>query len=200
MALGNIEWKESKWAIDFSKFSGPASIPIAAPGFGAARDAGELTINLDRAPVAIVDGVTLGQSRPIERYLARRLGLLGVNEIEAAHIDAVTEHVRDCKDKYQKAKGVSKDEVAKFFAETMPEYMGKFEKAVAPLGTGAPLVGSKLSLADVCLFVFLTDFFDDKAGALASIDKCPRLQASLKAVGENPGIVKYRASRDLKAT
>ena len=61
-------------------------------------------MNLDRAPVMVVssvDGTTaeIGQSKAIERYIARRYGLLGANEIEAAQIDAITEHIRDAKEK-----------------------------------------------------------------------------------------------------
>jgi len=200
MALGGIEWTESAWAIDFKKIdfnNTTGTLPIASPGFGAAKTSGELDANMGRAPVIVVDDkLELGQSKTIERYLARRLGLLGKNEAEAAQIDAITEHCRDIKDKYQKAK-TDKDEKAKFFAEVMPESMQLMDKAVGVVGgTGPALIGSSLSLADVTLFVFLTDFFDDKALASASISKCPRLLASIKATGENPLIVKYRTKRD----
>ena len=33
-------------------------------------------------------------------------------------------------------------------------------------GGGAAVIGKSLSLADVSLFVFITDFFDNKAGAM----------------------------------
>jgi hypothetical protein len=92
--------------IDFSKFGpggpNPALVAVASPGFKAAMDKGELDANMKRAPVIVVDGkLEIGQSKTIERYLARRLGLLGSDEAEAAQIDAITEHVRDIKDKYQ---------------------------------------------------------------------------------------------------
>lgn len=204
MALGGLEWTEDAWSIDFSKFGkagpSPALVKVASPGFAAASDSGELDANMKRAPVIIVDGKTeIGQSKTIERYLARRLGLLGSGEEEAAQIDAITEHVRDIKDKYQKAK-TDPEEKAKYFAEVMPDFMQKMDAAIGKVGgKGAgPLIGSSLSLADVTLFVFLTDFFDDKDKAKASVAKCPRLLASLKATGEHPNIVKYRAKRDAK--
>jgi hypothetical protein len=191
-------------SIDFSKFGAggpnPALVPIASPGFAAARDKGELDANMQRAPVILVDGKTeLGQSKTIERYLARRLGLMGSGEEEGAQIDAITEHVRDIKDKYQKAKA-DKDEKAKYFAEVMPDFMQKMDTAIGVVGgkgTG-PLIGKSLSLADVTLFVFIYDFFDDKDKAKAAVAKCPRLLASLKATSEDPGIVKYRTKRDKK--
>jgi len=119
---------------------------------------------------------------------------------EAAYIDAITEHVRDIKDKYQKAKGVP-EEKAKFLDETMPEFMGKLEKAVALNTTAGPsLVGKSLSLADATLYVFIVDFFDDKAKAKASIEGCPHLKASVEAMGSHPAVLKYRAARTTKAT
>ena len=206
MALGEMEWTESKWAVDFKKVDMKDvanTLPIASPGFAEAQKAGVLDPNMRRAPVAIIDGKdSIGQSKTIERYLARRLGLMGADEIEEAHIDMITEHVRDIKDKYQKAKA-DKEEKATFFAEVMPDFMQRLEKVVAGRsvhGEGPSLVGSKLSLADVTLYVFLTDFFDDKKSASASIEGCPRLQAAMKAVGDHAGVVKYRQARDNKAT
>jgi len=198
MALGGIEWTESMYAVDFSKIKeGPT---VASPQFAKAKADGELAANMDRGPVIIVDGATLGQSKTIEKYLARRCGVMGGSELEAAYIDAITEHIRDIKDKYQKAKGVPEDK-EKFFAETMPEFMGKLEKAVAlTTGTGPPLVGKSLSLADATLYVFIVDFFDDKAKAKASIEGCPNLKASIEAVGSHSGVAKYRESRKSKST
>ena len=160
-----------------------------------------------RAPVLIINDhnhdhgtpclqLEIGQSKTIERYLARRLDLLGDSEADAAQIDAITEHMRDIKDMYKKAK-TDKDEKAKYFAEVMPAFMQKMEKAIARVGGGkdGALIGSTLSLADVTLFVFMTDFFDDKELAKASVAKCLRLLASIKATGEHPAIAKYRASK-----
>ena len=47
-----------------------------------------------RAPVLVVDGkFEIGQSKSIERYLAKRLGMLGKNDVEGAQIDAIGEHL-----------------------------------------------------------------------------------------------------------
>uniref|UniRef100_A0A7S2D5I6 GST C-terminal domain-containing protein n=1 Tax=Haptolina brevifila TaxID=156173 RepID=A0A7S2D5I6_9EUKA len=199
MALGGMEWTETGWTGDLSKAAelGPAK---AFPAFGEAQANGELVANMNRGPVMVIDGNMLGQSKTQEKYLARCLGLMGASEIEAAYIDAITEHVRDIKDKYQKAKSVPEDK-EKYFAETMPEFMGKLEKAIAlNAGSGPALVGKTLSLADLTVYVFLVDFFSDKEKAMASIDNCPKLKASVKAVGENAAVAKYRAGRMTIAT
>eukprot|EP00326_Haptolina_ericina_P009744 CAMPEP_0181206280 /NCGR_PEP_ID=MMETSP1096-20121128/20947_1 /TAXON_ID=156174 ORGANISM="Chrysochromulina ericina, Strain CCMP281" /NCGR_SAMPLE_ID=MMETSP1096 /ASSEMBLY_ACC=CAM_ASM_000453 /LENGTH=255 /DNA_ID=CAMNT_0023297161 /DNA_START=1 /DNA_END=768 /DNA_ORIENTATION=- len=202
MALGGVTWTETSWPVDMSKIS--QGVGVACPAFATAKAAGELDKNLGRAPIIIVDEqFTLAQSKPIERYLARRLDMMGASDEQAAEVDAITEHVRDVKDMYQKAKGSANKEVAvaDYFQVTMPEMMMKLERAVSIDGGRAmPLVGGSLSLADVSLFVFVMDFFDDKASALASVEACPRLLASLKAVGDAPEIKAYRAKRTAKST
>jgi len=208
MVLGGCEWTESGWPLDFKKFSGPASLKLPdgpCPLFAAAVADGTLDCNLGRAPIVTIDGKeTFGQSKTIERYLARRLGLMGSDEFAAAQIDAITEHVRDLKDKYNKAKGVDKEKkdasVKAFFTTEMPEFCAKIEKALPPSAGGPALVGKSLSYADVTLYVFVVDYFSDKAAALAAISSCPRLKASVEAVGKHPRVVKYRAERTNIAT
>merc|ERR1712110_726193 len=89
------------------------------PEFDAAKAAGDLDASGGKVPLLTVDGAQFGQSKAIERYLAKALGLAGSSDIEAAQIDAVSETIRDIKDAYQKAKGeqATKD---KFFAEDLP--------------------------------------------------------------------------------
>ena len=58
---------------------------------------------------------------------------MGANEVEAAQIDAVCEHVRDIKDAYQKVRGIQGEEekkagMEKWFATDLPEWCGKLEK------------------------------------------------------------------------
>jgi glutathione S-transferase len=200
MALGGIEWTEAAYPLDFSKFS--KGLAAASPEFYAAKMSGELAINLGRGPVAVIDDAwELGQSKTIEKYLARRLGLYGANEIEAAQIDMFTEHIRDIKDKYKAAKAEADKAagVRKFFSETMPAFMQQIEASLPP-SRGDAVIGRSLSLADATLLVLIKDFFDDKAGAAGSIAKCPRLKASVEATENHPGIAKYRARRTNAAT
>jgi hypothetical protein len=78
--------------------------------------------------------------------------------------------------------------------------MEQVEKSLPPSAGGAALVGKSLSLADVTLLVLIQDFFDNKAGAAASIKRCPRLSASVQATAEHANVAKYRASRKNKST
>ena len=111
-----------------------------------------------------MDGEEIAQSKTIERYVAKMCGFLGANEMEGAKIDAITEHVRDIKQKYQDAKKGKKDEdLAKakteYLTDTLPPFMEKLEKVVSTQGYA---VGNKVSLADLTLRIFIKDFFDDK--------------------------------------
>jgi len=104
----------------------------------------------------------------------------------------------EIKDAYEKAKSNADKEAAlkTFFDETMPKHMELVEKSLPFPVSGVPaLIGNALSLADVALLVLIRDFFDNKAAAEASIQRCPRLVASLKATEHHPNIVTYRTSR-----
>ena len=72
---------------------------------GVDKEAGMFDANLKRLPVLEVQGEMIGQSRAIERFVAKDLGLMGKGKIDEAKIDAICEHVRDLRDAYQKARG-----------------------------------------------------------------------------------------------
>lgn len=56
--------------------------------------------------------VSIGQSKTIERFVARKFGLFGSTDIESAYIDMCMEHVRDIKLKYTDIrKGLSGEEL-----------------------------------------------------------------------------------------
>jgi glutathione S-transferase len=173
---------------------------IKRPEFDAAKEKGEFDAALGKVPILEVDGVKVGQSKAIERFVARKCGMMGDNEIEDFQIDALACHITDIKDAFNKAKNVAAEEkeesLKKWFAEGLPEWLGKVEKS---LGAGGPfLVGKKLSYADVSYFQFLLapkGFFDDAEGAAAAMKKCPRIAAACQAAADSPGIQAWIAKR-----
>merc|ERR1719424_1559756 len=75
------------------------------PEFDAAKAAGELDASGGKVPLLTIDGKEqVGQSKAVERYLAKALNLAGSSDVQAAQCDQVGETVRDIKDAYQKAK------------------------------------------------------------------------------------------------
>merc|ERR1719291_890732 len=124
------------------------------PEFDAAKAAGDLDPSMGKVPLLTVDGAKICQSKAIERYLAKALGLAGSSDVEFAQMDAVAETVRDMKDAYQKAKAESAESKDKFFAETLPASLALLEKAL-PAAGGPWLIGASISYADISLFNFL---------------------------------------------
>jgi len=146
-------------------------------------------------PILYVDGVAAcGQSKAIERYLAREFGLMGEGELEAAQVDCVGEHVRDIKDKYAKAKAAG--DADKWLAEELSVQLGKLESVVA-ITSKAPgcAVGSKLSLAGLQIYMLCCDHFDAKETVAAAFKAQPKLQAIVDAVAGNEKIKAWQAAR-----
>lgn len=162
--------------------------------FDAAKKAGELDASLGKVPLLEYEGVKIGQSKAIERFVAKKFDMMGSSEVEAFQIDALACCVIDIKDAYKAAKEKGKDDkeaaMKTWFGETLPEWLGKVEKSL-PVAPGPWLVGNKISYADVSFYYFLLDpkgFFDDVEGAAKALATAPRLNAACQAVLANDGI------------
>jgi glutathione S-transferase len=52
-------------------------------------------VRISRVPILYIDGEPkIGQSKAIERFLAKQFGLYGANDVEGGQIDMLGEHVR----------------------------------------------------------------------------------------------------------
>lgn len=181
LAIAKVEYKDVRYPIDVTTF--------ARPEFDKDSAAGVFDVNMCRLPILEVDGWEIGQSRAIERFLARRHGLMGSNDLEAAYIDCLSEHVRDIKQKYADARAGKKDEAlaeakANFLSNELPKWLEKLEKCLKGDGFA---VGDKISLADINIHSLIADYFDDKEAALAACANCPKLLASTAKVQEAAG-------------
>ena len=93
-ATGQLELLDDvRYPIDASKMA--QGLTAAMPAYAAAKAAGRHDANLGRLPVMEVDGVSLGQVSAMERLVAKRLGLQGRSDLEAARIDMLVEHLGD---------------------------------------------------------------------------------------------------------
>ena len=163
-------------------------VRITRDEFAAMKESGRLPFG--QVPSLEVDGQVFGQSKTIERFVAKRVGMMGANAIEEAQIDCVCEHLRDCKDKYMKAK-TNPETKAAYFATEMPEFMAKVEKTCV----GPWLCGSKCTLADAAAFVFVKEFFDDVESSTKAIAGCPKIAAAVEAFGKLPEVLAWQKSR-----
>jgi Glutathione S-transferase len=200
LALANKEYKDTRFEIT------PGT--MNAPEFIAAKEAGELDMNLGRAPVLFVDGKPLGQSKAIERYLAKQLGLMGESDFEAAQIDCIAEHCRDVKDA-QMRKGFSafnreksEEEKAKarkeWFDVDMPLMLSKIEKAVKMTSSkNGYAVGDRNSYADVAIFSLLMDctMQSDQDETLKAAEGCQLLMDIANRIASDDNVSKWIQER-----
>tara|TARA_B110000037_G_C17089316_1_gene493333 strand:+ start:811 stop:1482 length:672 start_codon:yes stop_codon:yes gene_type:complete len=166
------------------------------------KASGKLWKSMGKLPFLEVDGKVISQSKSIERYLAKKYGLMGENDEQAALIDSYCEYIRDFKTAYQAVRKEENKEEAmdKWFGETLPEKLSSFEKILyenTDFQTSSERfsVGVKLSLVDIVIYSFLVDFFDNKGGILNAYKDCEILKNIVKTVSENPGIKAHVENR-----
>lgn len=141
---------------------------------------------------------SLVQSNAILRYLARKHGLYGSSDLEAALIDCLNDGVEDLRKQYTtmiyKNYEAGKDD---FISSTLPEQLPYFENYLKKHGDqqNGYSVGQKRSFVDYNLFDLL-----DALVTLSStcLDNCPTLAAFLKVNLEKPNIAKYRETEEFK--
>ncbi len=157
--------------------------------FDKAKAGGELDLSLGKVPFLKTGGITLSQSKSIERFLAKRLGCMGTTDLEAALIDAFCEHIRDAKTSYQPYRQLEGDAkqkgLDKFFGEELPTKLQALEKTLDP--SDKWIIGNSTSLADITLFS-LVEFFDDKPKIMTILKSTPKLFGSYQNFSTLPQI------------
>ena len=152
--------------------------------------------SLNKVPFLTDDGNVICQSKAIERYIARKYNMMGSNLIQGAHIDSICECVRDFKDIYQRVRKTPEDEkesaMKVWFTETLVEKLLLLENI---LGSDGFSVGNSMSLADVVLYSFITQFFDNKKAALAVISTTPKIQKIIDNVSNNENLKRWLLNR-----
>lgn len=199
-AVAKVDYEDARFPLSFG-VPGDFST-IKRPEFDAAKASGQLTASAHKLPMLVVNGVKIGQSKSIERFLSKELDLLGTEPWHAVQIDALSEQVRDIKDAYNGAKrnktGEEKEVALKtFFEEKLPEQV-KLMEGMVPDVSGPFLFGSKASYADISMFQFLAaegGFFDNTEAAAASFKLCPKIESAMKAVGNLAEVKNWIAMR-----
>lgn len=170
LSIGGEEYEDFRYpleVIDMSKHE------MKKEEFDSDKADGKLSLSLNKVPFLEVDGVTIPQSKAIERFLARRFNMMGENELDAARIDSICECVRDFKDEYQKVRKLPDEEkelgIDQWFSKKLVEKMILLDNLLGHEDEKYA-VGTKISLADIVLFSFITQFFDKKELALSSTD------------------------------
>jgi glutathione S-transferase len=155
-----------------------------------------------QVPVLEIDGGKhlLAQSTAIARYLAKQFHLTGANDLEAAEADMYVDGLGDLQThlrpvqraKRQKEENVYKEELEKFKAEHLKNFLDRYEKFLTTNGSGH-LVGSKTTWADLAVAEFLERMQHDIDEHL--LDSHPKLLEFVEKIHQNPGIKHYISQR-----
>lgn len=153
----------------------------------------KLSAPYGQVPILEVDGVKIAQSGAIIRFLARRLGLEGTSDIEAALIDGGYEAMLDIRKKFFEAKS-DEAKKAEFWSKTFPESLAMLSKNVQ--GELFFAKSNKMSFVDVAiyytLFVLATE---NKEAVEAGFAANPKIAAISAAVEKQENVAKYLAAR-----
>ena len=195
-ALSHTEYTDFRYpltVIDMSQFL------MEKPEFDRDRDEGKLLKSLNKLPFLQVDGNNgthiICQSKSIERYLATEFGFMGEDNLEKAQIDSICECVRDLKEMYKSLKrDINKDEkIKEWFSITLPEKLGLLENI---LGDNFGFsVGNKTSLADITLYTFIYEFFDNKQSAFNACLNNTKILRIVEKINILPEIIDWRETR-----
>jgi glutathione S-transferase len=204
LKVGQMQFEDIRYNIAVKPEGG-----FDVPEFTAAKEAGEFRVNMDRLPILqLENGVEIGQSRAIERYVSSHCGLMGNNAEESALIDCIAENIRDIKDKWGKIRmtgGFGQNEekdklIAQWFDGELCTWLEKLEKSLPQAAPGQwCAVGNKLSYADVSIWHLLRDHFppNHKAEVRTAETKanCIRLSKIADKVAEIVDLKTYLEQR-----
>lgn len=115
-------------------------------------------------PVLEEDGQIFAQSNTILRYLGKKYGLAGSNDVEFARCDEYLEAMADLRQPTFQAVRESdaskkEEKVNKLLNESFPFYFGRWNGILEKNGTGY-LVGNKLSIADLTIANYIQIFME----------------------------------------
>ena len=188
-ALAHQEYEDQRFP------SAPAG-STARPGFDEIKD----QLPFGQAPVLQLggdsSGLVIGQSKAIERFLARRFGFMGSSDVEAALVESIGEALVDCRTSYRKVQD-SPEAKAGYWSgsfHTTMRYINRLANQHSKSADRNTLIGSGITLADAQLFHFLS-IFDDQASVSRVVDQFPVVKASRANFGAQPEIQQWISKR-----
>ena len=159
---------------------------------------GELLKSLNKLPyLELDDGTIIPQSKSIERYIAKKFKVYGTTLEDEGKIDAICECIRDYKDLYKKAKMSENKEIElnNFFSVVLPERLNLLENLLE----NDYSVGGIFSLADMVIYSFVKEFFDDKESVKRAISNLEKIKSIVEKVSGNEKINKWLETRPVTA-
>ena len=156
-------------------------------------------------PFLIVGSVNIPQSKAIERFVARRLGLFGIDPFEEALVDSICELIRDLEQALLADESRCLMQIINVFTASLTAPFYRFLAVDLPdalivinrfisRACGGFCVGCSLSLADIKVFQFLNpSIFLQQYGAWHAqlpslLAQYPRVASLITKVGAVHGI------------
>merc|ERR1711970_1265560 len=155
------------------------------------------SLPLGQLPVLTVEGKTIGQSITIARYLAKRFGLAGKTDLDAAEADQAVDALTDLMNNVAPI-GREKDEAKKaemkkmMESETLPSWLKMMEGLLTKQG-GNYFAGSQLTWADIAVYSSIS-MMKRHIGEL-NLSDCPSMKRLLETVKNLPNIKKWEETR-----
>lgn len=218
MQVAGTDWEDKRYSVDMT-----ASPPKPSDELSSLYSSGKLNVSMGLMPMLEViepsgEVFAIGQSQTIERFIAKRHGLMGEDEYDAAQVDMVSEHLRDigaacsslgfCAHMMSLAgpardRGLSgrpqgdekKQKKMKFFKEELPAFLEKLEAAL-PAQTPGYAVGSKTSLADLKIHYLVEEAFSEKPEE--EVQWPPKILAIAKRIADFDTVKQHQASRPVR--
>ena len=75
LKIGGLDFDDARFSINVKEGGG-----FETPEFAISKTAGDLKANMDRAPVLQVGDISIGQSKAIERYVAKMCNMMGSSD------------------------------------------------------------------------------------------------------------------------
>ena len=193
-AIGGEEYEDIRYPleiIDMTKHE------MKKEEFDKDKSDGKLLHSLNKVPfLTLEDSTIIPQSKTIERFLARRFHLMGEDDVQNSKIDSICECVRDFKEMYQKVRFLPESEkeegMKEWFTVTLVDKLKLLENL---LGDDGYSVGGKLSLSDIVLFTFITQFFDNHEASYNATLATPKLRSIVNREGVDEAVVEWFEKR-----
>merc|ERR1712050_203080 len=147
-----------------------------------------------QTPLLSWDGEIIAQSMTITRFLAAQFGLKGKNNLESAQIDEVVDTIEDVigvaiKTHFETDQVKKAETIAKLNESAILPMLANIEKRLVSRG-GQFLVGNALSLADIHLFFFCSEYASPQLLATT-----PEIANLVKKIGALPNIQRWIRAR-----
>ena len=191
LAIVGENYQDLRYPLTIDKTKTPM---FSKPEFDLDKKMRVLERSFNKLPFLKVGEDVIFQSKAIERYLAKTYNLMGSSLVEEALIDGLCEVIRDYKTEYQQVKKEKNEEsLKKWFSETLPEKVSLLELNINMIHA----VGGRVSLADIVMFEFFTQYFDDVVSINNVLNGTEKVRSIVSNIGENKKIIKWLETRPM---